>query len=101
MTTHDWRAIAHSDAFATLVRERRRTALRLGALGLGWWALFMLAVAFAPSLLATTVGSDDLTLAYLLGLTQVPMTFLVIWLYTTRADGRLTRLERAVLEEAR
>lgn len=92
--SHDWRAIAQSEDFGRLLRERRRTALGLGVLGLGWWALFMLLVAFAPGLMGRTVVADELTLAYLLGLTQVPMTWLVIWCYTKRADGRFDELER-------
>jgi uncharacterized membrane protein (DUF485 family) len=99
-TPHDWRAIAQSQEFERLVRERRRTAVGLGVLGLGWWALFILAVAFAPDILATAVGTDGLTLAYLLGLTQVPMTFAVLWLYVKRADGRLDQLERTAIAAA-
>jgi uncharacterized membrane protein (DUF485 family) len=67
---------------------------------LGWWALFILAVAFAPDILATAVGNDGLTLAYLLGLTQVPMTFAVLSLYVKRADGRLDQLERTTIAAA-
>lgn len=91
-----WRAIAESDDFTTLMRERRRLTSVLMAVSLGWFAIFLLLATFAKDFMGGAVFAEELTVAYVLGLSQFVLTFVVIRIYAKRADGRFAELEQRV-----
>ncbi|MEW2399882.1 DUF485 domain-containing protein [Streptomyces sp. NPDC046862] len=80
----------HSDlrALRGAYRRQRRVAT-LAALG--YFTLFLVLSAFAPSFMTGTV-SGGLSTGLLLGLLQVPVTCLAIWLYEHTARRRVDPL---------
>lgn len=77
----------HSDI--RLLRGAYRRQRRVASLtALGYFTLFLLLSAFAPSLMTSTV-SGGLSTGLLLGLLQVPVTCLAIALYEHSARRRL------------
>jgi uncharacterized membrane protein (DUF485 family) len=90
---------------AELSTRHRRLVWPLVALFLAWYLLLMVLAGFAPGPLSHAVGAH-LNLAWLLALSQFPMTFLVAWCYSRAARHHLDplaarlRADRAALLEA-
>ena len=74
-----------------LSARHRRLVWPLVAFFLTWYMLLMLLAGYAPRLLSRPVGGH-VNLAYLLALSQFPMTFLVAWRYSRSARRRLDPL---------
>ncbi|UUU22689.1 DUF485 domain-containing protein [Streptomyces sp. DSM 40750] len=80
----------HSDL--RVLRGAYRRQRRVATLtALGYFVLFLLLSAFAPSFMTGTV-SGGLSTGLLLGLVQVPVTCLAIWLYERTARRRVDPL---------
>ena len=74
-----------------LSARHRRLVWPLVVFFLAWYMLLMLLAGYAPRLLSRAVGGH-VNLAYLLALSQFPMTFLVAWRYSRSARRRLDPL---------
>jgi uncharacterized membrane protein (DUF485 family) len=75
-----------------MLRGAYRWQRRVATLtALGYFMLFLLLSAFAPSLMTSEV-TTGLPLGLLLGLLQVPVTCLAIWLYEHTARRRVDPL---------
>lgn len=97
---HDWELIAQTDDFKTLVKERGRFTTTLAALGLGWFALFILLAAFAEGFMGEQIA-DGLTIAFVLGVSQMLVLWAIIWAYNKRSNSRFMKLQqRAAQVEA-
>jgi uncharacterized membrane protein (DUF485 family) len=97
---HNWELIAQTDDFKTLVRERGRFTATLAALGMGWFVLFILLAGYAKDFMAGEIA-DGLTVAFLLGLSQMFVLWAVIWTYNNRSNSRFMALQqRAAQAEA-
>ena len=97
---HQWELIANTDDFKTLVRERGRVTVTLAVLGLGWFTLFILLSAVAQDFMATEIA-DGLTVAFVLGVSQILVLWAIIWTYNNRSNTRFMGLqERAAQAEA-
>lgn len=83
-------------AFQTLVRSRRRFVAVALTAGLGWFALFLVLVAWLPGSLGSSVFRG-LTLAYALGLSQFALVGVITWAYLRRAARVFDPLETAAL----
>src|SRR5688500_18443665 len=92
-----WRAIAASDEFQTLVRERRRATVRLGGVSMGWFALFLILLVYAKDFMNGAVVADELTVAYVMGLSQFALTYVVIRAYSKLGDGRFAELQEKAI----
>ncbi|WP_328223253.1 DUF485 domain-containing protein [Streptomyces sp. NBC_00104] len=80
----------HSDL--RVLRSAYRWQRRVATLtALGYFVLFLLLSAFAPSFMTSEV-SGGLSTGLLLGLLQVPVTCLAIWLYEHTARHRVDPL---------
>ncbi|MDT0571596.1 DUF485 domain-containing protein [Streptomyces sp. DSM 3412] len=80
----------HSDL--RVLRGAYRWQRRVATLtALGYFVLFLLLSAFAPSFMTSEV-SGGLSMGLLLGLLQVPVTCLAIWLYEHTARVRVDPL---------
>lgn len=80
----------HSDL--RVLRSAYRWQRRVATLtALGYFVLFLLLSAFAPSFMTGTV-SGGLSTGLLLGLVQVPVTCLAIWVYEHTARRRVDPL---------
>ncbi|AVH58258.1 MULTISPECIES: DUF485 domain-containing protein [Streptomyces] len=80
----------------TAYRWQRRTATLTA---LGYFTLFLILSAFAPSLMTSTV-SGGLSTGLLLGLLQVPVTCLAIWLYEYTARRRVDPIADRIRKHA-
>jgi uncharacterized membrane protein (DUF485 family) len=97
---HDWELIAGTEDYKTLLRERGRFTAMLAAVGLGWFFLFILLAAFAEGLMAEQIA-DGLTVAFILGVSQILVLWGIIWMYNSRSNNRFMALqERAARAEA-
>ncbi len=85
--------------------RHRRLVWPLVAFFLAWYLLLMVLAGYAPGLLSRTLGGH-VNLAYLLALSQFPMTFMVAWRYSRAARRSLDplaaqlRTKRAAMLEA-
>jgi uncharacterized membrane protein (DUF485 family) len=77
-------------------RRQRRVATFTA---LGYFSLFLLLSAFAPSLMTGTV-SGGVPTGLLLGLLQVPVTCLSIWLYEYTARRRVDPIADRIRKQA-
>ena len=94
--TREPRATARADVepdplLADLSARHRRLVWPLVAFFLAWYLLLMLLAGYAPRLLSRAVAGH-VNLAYLLALSQFPMTFLVARRYSRAARRRLDPL---------
>ncbi|WP_405011314.1 DUF485 domain-containing protein [Kitasatospora sp. NBC_01539] len=89
-----YRAVQASEAFAEIRRGYRGFVVPATAAFLGWYLLYVLALAAAPGLMRHRVAGP-LNIAWLLGLGQFAVVFLLTWLYARNAR---TRRDRAALE---
>ena len=97
---HQWELIADTDDFKTLVRERARVTVTLAVLGMGWFILFILLSALAEGFMAEQIA-DGLTVAFVLGVSQMLVLWAIIWTYNKRSNTRFMALqERAAQVEA-
>lgn len=90
----DLRAVTRDPRFQTLVRTRRRLALRLTAAMLIVYFGFVLVVAFAPGLLAVPLGDSVVTVGIPAGIAVILVAFALTGVYVARANARFDRLER-------
>ena len=94
-------AIAQSDAFRRLVRERARLAWTLTAAMLAIYFGFVLLVAFAPGFLGRPVGPGwTMTLGIPIGVGVIVAGIALTGVYVSRANRRFDQLTRQVSEEA-
>jgi uncharacterized membrane protein (DUF485 family) len=94
--TPDWGRIARSAAFQTLTTARRRFVVPAAIASLGWFLAFILLCGLAQDFMAESVY-QGLTVAYVLGLSQIVMVWVVSWLYLRVSDRRLDALARDAL----
>ncbi|MFM9457687.1 DUF485 domain-containing protein [Streptomyces europaeiscabiei] len=88
----------HSDL--RVLRSAYRWQRRVATLAaLGYFVLFLVLSAFAPSFMTSEV-SGGLSTGLLLGLLQVPVTCLAIWLYEHTARHRVDPLADRIRESA-
>lgn len=86
------RADPQTDPLLTeLSRRHRRLVWPLVAVFLAWYLALVILAGYAPGLLSRRVGGH-VNLAYLLALSQFPMTFLVARAYAGGARRRLDPL---------
>lgn len=86
--------------FQELVAKRSRFAWMLSAIILTVFYGFILVVAFNPQILAVPLGEGwTLTVGIPVGASIIVLSFLLTWVYVTRANGEFERLNKEVLEE--
>jgi uncharacterized membrane protein (DUF485 family) len=92
----DWGEIAGSPAFRTLATARERFVVPATIASLGWFLVFLLLCGFAPDFMAQSIY-EGLTVAYVVGLSQIVMVWVVSWLYLRVSDRKLDPLARDAL----
>ncbi|MCW6511038.1 DUF485 domain-containing protein [Lichenifustis flavocetrariae] len=80
--------------FKALVQERSRFAWTMSIVMVVVYLAFILLVAFAHDLMATTIGGGPLSLGIVLGLAVIVFAFLLTGIYVVRANGRYDDLTR-------
>lgn len=86
--------IVQNPRFQELVRRRSSFAWTLAAVMLAIYLSFILAVAFAPGLMAAKIGSGVTSFGIVLGLVVIASAFLLTGIYVTRANTLFDDLTR-------
>lgn len=89
-----YRAVQSSEAFCGIRRSYHGFVLPATAAFLGWYLVYLLALAAVPGLMRRQV-TGPFNIAWLLGLGQFASVFLLTWLYARNAR---TKRDRAALE---
>ena len=99
MATQDYNQLLRSPRFQDLVRQRTRFAWTLPIAMLVIYFGFILLVAFAKPLLATTIGDGVTSLGIILGLAVIVSAFVLTGIYVRRANSRFDELTRHLTRE--
>jgi uncharacterized membrane protein (DUF485 family) len=91
--------ILRNPRFQELVRRRSRLAWALSAVMLAIYFAFILLVAFAKDLMATTIGGGVTSLGIVLGLGVILAAFVLTGVYVARANSRFDELTRDLTRE--
>jgi uncharacterized membrane protein (DUF485 family) len=91
--------ILRNPRFQELVRQRSRLAWALSAVMLAIYFAFILLVAFAKDLMATTIGGGVTSLGIVLGLGVILAAFVLTGVYVARANSRFDELTRDLTRE--
>lgn len=94
--TPDLHAVRQDPRFRELVDKRQALSLRLTLIMFAIYFGFVLVVAFAPSLLATRLGSGVMTLGIPVGLAVILAAFVLTGVYVARANAEFDQLTRAL-----
>lgn len=99
MVTDEHTQVLSNRKFQELVRTRSVFAWTLAAVMLITYLSFILAVAFAPDLMAVKLGGGVASLGILLGLLVILAAFLLTGIYVQRANTRFDDLTRDLQKE--
>ena len=97
-TTPDWGAIARSQPFRALTAARRRFVVPVTIASVGWFLAFILLCGLARDFMAESIY-QGLTVAYVLGLSQIVMVWAVSWFYLRASNRKFDPLAREALLE--
>ena len=97
ITEHE--RIVQNPKFQDLVQRRSSFAWTLAAIMLAIYLSFILAVAFAPDLMALKVGAGVTSLGIVLGLVVIVSAFLLTGVYVARANTLFDDLTRELRKE--
>lgn len=93
--------IEKNPKFHELVRKRDRLAWTLSAIVLVIYYLFIMLVAFAGDLLSAPLFSGSLIpVGMPLGVAVIVISFILTWIYVSRANGEFDTLTRQIIEES-
>ena len=99
MIVADHDRIVRNPRFQELVRRRSGFAWTLAAVMLAIYLGFIVAVAFAPGLMASKVGGGVTSLGIVLGLVVIVSAFLLTGIYVWRANTVFDDLTRDLQKE--
>lgn len=99
MIVADHDRIVRNPRFQELVRKRSSFAWTLATVMLAIYLGFILAVAFAPVLMASKVGGGVTSLGIVLGLVVIVSAFLLTGFYVWRANTVFDDLTRDLQKE--
>ena len=99
MIVADHDRIVRNPRFQELVRKRSGFAWTLAAVMLAIYLGFIVAVAFAPGLMASKVGGGVTSLGIVLGLVVIMSAFLLTGIYVWRANTVFDDLTRELQRE--
>jgi uncharacterized membrane protein (DUF485 family) len=93
----DWDAAVEEPAFRDLVRSRRRFVLPAVVGALTWMLLWVVLIAYAPDFMGRSIY-EGLTVAYLTGLSQYVVVWVLSWLYLRKSKREWAPLQRRAIE---
>jgi uncharacterized membrane protein (DUF485 family) len=94
----DWRAIEASPEFRELVARKRRFVVPAAIFSLAFFLTYLFLAAFATGLMSSRIGG--VSVAWLLAVSQVLMTWAVTWLYLRKSDREWDPLQQRATERA-
>ncbi|MEV1047424.1 DUF485 domain-containing protein [Streptomyces sp. NPDC049916] len=93
--TEAYVAAQASEEFADLRRSYRSFAFPLTVAFVTWYLLYVLLCSYADGFMSTRVVGN-INVALVLGLAQFATTFLIAWLYSRHAAGKLDPKAEAI-----
>jgi uncharacterized membrane protein (DUF485 family) len=94
----DWRAIEASPEFRELVARKRRFVVPAASFSMTFFLAYLFLAAFATDLMGSRIAG--VSVAWLLAVSQVLMTWAITWLYLRKSDREWDPLERTARERA-
>lgn len=101
MALDSYERVVDNPKFKELVRRRTSFAWTLAAVMLAIYLGFILAVAFAPGLMATTIGGGVTSLGIVMGLVVIVSAFVLTGIYVWRANTVFDDLTRELRGDLR
>ena len=93
--------IENNPKFHELVRKRDRLAWTLSIIVLVIYYLFILLVAFAGDFLSSPISTGSLIpIGMPIGVGVIVISFVLTWIYVSRANGEFDTLTHQIIEEA-
>lgn len=93
----DWDAAVEGAAFKELRRSRQGFIVPAAIGALTWMLLWVVLIAYAPDFMGSSVY-EGLTLAYVTGLSQYVLVWVLAWLYLRKARREWAPLQRRAIE---
>jgi len=84
--TPDWKSLAATDSFATLLRRKRRFVVPATVFFILYYFALPVLVGYFPEFMSRKV-LGPVNLAYLFALSQFVMAWVLAWLYVRRPSG--------------
>jgi uncharacterized membrane protein (DUF485 family) len=101
MSSSVYAHIRNNPRFNQLVKRRGRFAWFLAAIVFVVFYGFVMAVAFAPELIASRpIPGSNLTVGILAGLFQFIMFWILTLIYVRRANGEFDAINKAIVDQA-
>ncbi|MFK5975367.1 MAG: DUF485 domain-containing protein [Sulfurovum sp.] len=99
MTQETVERIKSNPKYQQLVTTRSKFAWTLSIIMLVVYYIFILVIAFEPSLLGTKIGDGVMTIGIPIGVAIIVIAFVLAGLYVRRANGEFDRLTQEIKDE--
>lgn len=87
--------------YQTLVSKRNAFSVSLSIFMLVMFYVYILVIAFEPSLLATKIGGGIMTVAFPIGAAIIIISFLVTLIYVKKANGEYEDLTNKIKDNVK
>ncbi|MGH3802813.1 MAG: DUF485 domain-containing protein [Pseudonocardiaceae bacterium] len=94
-----WIAAQNSHEFVGLRTRLRTFVFPTAALFFAWYFAYVLLAAYAPAFMATKLGGSNLTIGFLMGLSQFVTTFAITTFYVVYASRRLDPVAAGIRDD--
>ena len=99
MTTEAVRRIKNNPKYQSLVQKRSSFAWILSIIMLVVYYIFIMIIAFKPSIFAAKVGTGVITLGIPVGVAIIFISFVLAGIYVYRANGEFDKLTQDIKDE--
>ncbi|MBL0721798.1 MAG: DUF485 domain-containing protein [Sulfurovum sp.] len=99
MTQETVRKIKNNPKYQSLIEKRSSFAWILSIIMFVVYYIFIMIIAFEPSIFATKIGDSVITLGIPVGIAIIFISFILAGIYTYRANGEFDRLTREIKDE--
>jgi len=99
MTKTQVEQVRNNPKYQKLVKQRSKFAWTLSIIMLVVYFVFIMTIAFDPSLLGAKIGGSVITVGIPIGISIVFIAFILAGIYVRRANGEFDKLTREVREE--
>ncbi len=96
-----YKKVKEHSKFKELVKKRGAFVKRLSLLIFIFYFIFILAIAFYPKVLGVTVGGSLITVGIVLGIFIIVLSFLVVGIYTKKANFEFDTLVAQIKQDIR
>jgi uncharacterized membrane protein (DUF485 family) len=101
MNQEIYKMVRNNPKYIELVAKRGSFAWKLSILILIVYYIFIMIIAFSPETLGRTIGNSVTTIGMPIGLGIILLCFILIGIYTKRANGEFDKLTNEIKDEIR